>query len=213
MSVYGIDTGHSLSQTNCERLIQAGKSFAVRYYSNPDNPDQAWKIISRAEAQRILDSGLKLCMVYQDEAGSQSCFSREKGFQAIQNAITLAEEIGQPYGSAIYFAVDYDAGGIALGNNIMPYFDAINEYLNECGNPYKVGVYGSGFICSRVKSIGFASYTWLSMSTGWAEYSTYNTPSKYNIKQVEGAVIDGVLVDLDVTGNASEYGAFSSLRN
>lgn len=152
-------------------------------------------------------------MVYQEESDSQSCFSQEKGIQAIQNAIALAEEIGQPYGSAIYFAVDYDAGGIALSNNIMPYFSAINEYLKECDRPYTVGVYGSGFICSRVKAIGFASYTWLSMSTGWAEYSTYNTPSKYNIKQVESAVIDGVPVDLDVTGDALEYGAFSSLRS
>lgn len=50
MSVYGIDTGHPLSQANCEKLVQEGKAFAVRYYSNPDNPVQTWKITSRAEA-------------------------------------------------------------------------------------------------------------------------------------------------------------------
>jgi Rv2525c-like, glycoside hydrolase-like domain len=46
-----------------------------------------------------------------------------------------AKTIGQPAGSAIYFAVDYDASAADIRNRIIPYFRAIADAAGNAGGP------------------------------------------------------------------------------
>jgi Domain of unknown function (DUF1906) len=93
-------------------------------------------------------------------------------------------EIGQPAGTPIYFAVDYDASQADVSGVISQYFRGIADAFNTIGsnNPaYSVGVYGSGLVCSSLLNAGFVRFTWLSQSTGFRGSKTFKA---FNIKQL-----------------------------
>ena len=108
--------------------------------------------------------------------------------------------LNQPYGTAIYFAVDYDAHIDHL-ERIRDYFDIIK---NKVGGRYKIGVYGSGLVCSSIKP-NYAQYSWLTHSTGFYGYDEYDDITKYNIKQAETYSYNGFKFDDDIAV-CSDYG-------
>jgi len=77
----------------------------------------------------------------------------------------LAERIGQPAGSAIYFAVDHDYFRSSDLASIREYFAEISAAF---GRTYKVGVYGSGTVAKTVLNAGTAELVWLAAATGWS---------------------------------------------
>ena len=84
---------------------------------------------------------------------------------------------------------------------IKNYFQVIK---NKFGNRYKIGVYGSGLVCSTIKPT-YANYSWLSQSSEHLGYENYDSTTKYNIKQAEEYNYNGLTVDDDVAvGN--DYG-------
>jgi hypothetical protein len=100
------------------------------------------------------------------------------GQQDAQRALQLAQAIGQPPGTAIYFAVDYDAGQPDLPA-ITSYFTAVRSQLDAAG--YQVGIYGDGVVCNAIKDTQrLAQYSWLAESTDWSGSNTYTT---WDIKQ------------------------------
>src|SRR5258708_39976390 len=81
-------------------------------------------------------------------------------------AYRQAAAVGQPTGSAIYFAVDFDARREAL-NAVDQYFRGIAAGFAAAGQgraQYKVGDYGSGTGCGGVKKAGVAQDSSLSNS-------------------------------------------------
>jgi len=65
-------------------------------------------------------------------------------------ALTSAKDIGQPAGSAIYFAMDFDPGppGFIPGAQqaIENYFKGVSSAF--AGSGYTIGLYGAGRRCS-----------------------------------------------------------------
>ena len=117
--------------------------------------------------------------------------------------MTLARDLNQPAGSAIYFAVDYNANNNDMVN-IKAYFSAINSVFNDADVKYKVGVYGNGLTCSTIKGL-YAEYSWLSCSTGHLGYTQYDSPDYYNIKQAEEIDYNDIMFDDNISvGN--DYG-------
>lgn len=205
----GFDTSLTVTQSLCDAAKEKGYKFVVRYYTRNATP--SYKLIRRNEAELILDNGFNLVIVYQDNNKTASDFNSALGRTVAEAAAKYASDLGQPSGSAIYFAVDYDAGPVAIKNNIVPYFQAIQDYFDQKALGYEIGVYGSGSVCSSLKEELGVSYTWLAMSTGWSGYNDYNDAVKYSLKQIKETTLANVKIDTDEAGSSGEYGGFTYL--
>lgn len=180
----GISTNRYCTQA-VECIREADYDFVVRYYSRTTR--QPEKRMLRAEAQAIANAGLRLAIVYQDSANTPGYFSRERGATDGRYAYNYAvQQIGQPVGSAIYFAVDYDATPQQIQNAITDYFRGVKQGMENAagGQPiYDIGVYGSGATCRLVRAnLSFVEYSWLALATRWRESNTY---TDWNIKQIK----------------------------
>ena len=160
-------------------LAAAGQQFVVRYYSRTTAMRE--KVVRRSEALQIAAAGLDLAVVYQDRGREEADFSAARGELDAQSALQHAAQLGQPPGSAIYFAVDADFSKTQIQRNVLPYFQAVNEVFNRDGDRYAIGVYGSGLTCRLLKAApDLVSYTWLAEATGWRESTGYGD---WDVKQ------------------------------
>ena len=163
-------------------LKAAGYEFVVRYYSSTTKLPE--KVITAGEALALSQNGISICVVYEDLSNIVSYFNGARGKVDGYNAYHFAQNMHQPPGSAIYFAVDYDAELADIPGAIQDYFKGILQGFNDFsgGNPvYDIGVYGSGAVCRWLKNnLVFVKYTWLAESTGWQGSASYED---WNLKQ------------------------------
>lgn len=129
----GIDCVTEIHQEVAARLQAAGVEYVGRYLG------KSWKSISQKEVDVLSNAGLKIISIWETNPTNARYFSEDKGIVDGQEALAYAKSIGQPEGSAIYFAVDYDALSADLPA-ILSYFSGIRQSL---GKHYKVGAYGS----------------------------------------------------------------------
>lgn len=154
-------------------LADSGIRFAFRYYSQ-----SFWKRLTVAEARTLTGAGIEIGIVYEDGPINVNYFTSTRGQADAQRAIGFAQAMGQPSGTAIYFAVDYDASLSHLPA-ISSYFTAVRSKLDIAG--YQVGIYAGGTVCQTIKdNQGLAAFSWLAESTGWLGSRTYST---WDIKQ------------------------------
>ena len=153
-------------------------------------------------------TGPKDCRRVGIHSRKPSHFSYSSGYSDAMAAYPQARAVGQPVGSAIYFAVDFNA---QLLEPIDEYFHGIAAGLAAAsgGNAnYSVGVYGSGAVCDEVKRNGLAQYCWLSNSIAWTNSIGYQD---WNIRQ------SGRLPELSFNHDGDEardeYGAFQVADN
>ena len=207
----GLDTTMELTR-HARALKRQGYDFALRYYSHNAN-----KNLSLGEARALAQAGLQIGVVWETAGTYPGFFSRDQGLADGAAAFRMAHEaIGQPYGSAIFFAVDYDPTQADLDGPISNYFTGVHAalYVGAEGQPsYQVGVYGSGLCCATLVERGIASLSWLSQSTGFAGSKQYAQEQRYNLIQMLPARIvgeDGVVlsVDPDATHPEREAGLF-----
>ncbi len=204
--------GETLSQLSNQGILWENENFDyLQYVDQLFEIDEKGEIVQLAyityvdktitpeELKNIKDRGLKVVVVYQNFGNGAQHFTTDHAKLDAFCALVDAKRIGQPYGSTIYFAVDFDATDM---DQITAYFDTIKKVIK---GRYKIGVYGSGLTCKTIKENCDVSYTWLCQSTGYAEYPDYDTTSKYNIKQAERIVYNDVTFDDDVAVG-SDYG-------
>jgi hypothetical protein len=198
----GIDMATDASDFLNE-LKSARVEFVGRYYRDPDS---ALPSLSRNEAQRLSSLGMKIVAVYEYHTPDREHFTYQGGYDDAVTAHGEARGIGQPAGSAIYFAVDFHANDADLPA-VLDYFRGVSAGLAAASGGtagYAVGVYGSGPVCDAVRRARLARYSWLSNSINWDEASTYDD---WNIMQ--GRSLPGLSFnnDWDQTRD-SDYGAF-----
>lgn len=155
-------------------LVAAGQRFAIRYHSA--RTTQPEKRLHPREAAGLARAGLSIASVYQDRARKVEDFGAARGAEDAAAALIYAGQVGQPPGSAVYFAVDEDFSALQIQAVVVPYFRAIARVFAEAGNgtPYlTVGVYGSGLTCRLIGALPFVSFTWLAEATGWRESKIY----------------------------------------
>jgi hypothetical protein len=155
--VRGFDASERItSGAACFR--NAGFHFAIRYYNIKNSNQLPTKRLILAEARALVKAGLQLGAVFQQGGRQADSFSHSIGLEHGGVAHNrAANEIGQPAGSTIYFAVDFDATASEVAANITNYFRGVNEALAAAngGSPrYEVGVYGSGATCNSVYAAG-----------------------------------------------------------
>ena len=143
-------------------IASAGMKFVARYYSK-----YPAKIMTRQEALALSKAGLQIAAVYQDNNNAVQYFSTQLGSQCASRALQIAAGTGQPAGSAIYFATDFNPTGEQVTGPIADYFRAIAQVFAVAPTRYAVGVYGSGLTCRIIRDSSLATFTWLSQSTGF----------------------------------------------
>lgn len=197
----GIDMATDASDVAYE-LKDANVEFVARYYRDPDS---RWPPLSPSEAQRLSALGLKIVAVYEYHSPRRAHFTYEWGYSDALTAYGEARAIGQPIGSAIYFAADFHARYYDLAS-VVDYFRGIHAGLTTAGagvEVYAIGVYGSAPVCNAVRAAGLARYSWLSNSITWDDGADYED---WNIMQ--GASLPGLSVNNDSDQARSDYGAF-----
>ena len=184
-------------------ILGANLDFVARYYRNPTS---RWPSLSASEARLLSSAGLQVVAIWEAASTDAQYFSRASGADDSTSAYHQAQAIGQPSGSVIYFAVDYDAAGQDIAGPISDYFRGVAAGFAAAGgeaSAYRVGVYGSGAVCAALHNAGLVEYTWLAMSTGW---SGYNAFAAWNIKQ--GKALTGLNFDHDSDQATDDYGGF-----
>jgi len=177
--------------------------FVARYYRSPTS---RWPTLTAAEAQRLSSLGVKIVAVWEWRSHDPAYFSYASGYSDAIGAYTQAKAVGQPAGSAIYFAVDYNAPSSDISGAIDQYFRGVAAGLAAAGNgrsEYKIGVYGSGAVCEAMRRAGLAQYTWLTNSTSWAGTLNYDD---WNIRQ--GGHFSVLSFDHDSNEAKDDYGGF-----
>ncbi|WEG14171.1 DUF1906 domain-containing protein [Pullulanibacillus sp. KACC 23026] len=154
MTYVGMDCATKLTADLVSALKAAGVTHVARYLGT------SWKGLTADEVKAISDSGIKIVSVFETNPTKSSYFTADQGKQDAQAASKYANDLGQPHGTAIYFAVDYDAQGKDLGA-ILDYFNAIIGELKD----YKVGAYGSYAVMQYLKQQSkieyfFQTYAW-----------------------------------------------------
>lgn len=195
----GIDLPTDASDVLNE-LEDSRVAFVARYYRDPTSH---WPPLSASEARRLTSLGLKIVAVWEPHSPDPAHFSYSSGYADALAAYRQAKMVGQPAGSAIYFAVDFDARAL---EPVEQYFGGIAAGLAAASGgkaEYKIGVYGSGAVCDAVKQAGLAQYSWLSNSTAWAGSLDYDG---WNIRQ--GGRSAGLSFNQDADEAREGYGGF-----
>ena len=200
----GIDLAADTSNS-VEELRNGRIDFVARYYRDPTS---SWPALSAREARSLSSLGLKIVAVWEQNSPDPENVSYSSGYSDATAAYQQAKAIGQPPGSAIYFAIDFNADDL---DSVKQYFLGIAAALaaSSGGVPeYEVGVYGSGAVCDAVKRAGLARYSWLSNSASWAGSADY---SDWNIRQ--GEPLADLSFDNDSDEARGEYGGFRVTGN
>lgn len=151
-----------------DALRHAGVRTVIRYYNHQNGPALPAKRITPAEARALADAGHSLAVVFQQRGGAGGAIGDLTGAAGARDAaraLELAAALGQPEGSAIYFAVDHDYFRESELAAITPYFEAVRQAL---GRRFRTGVYGSGTVGGRMLDRGLADLVWLAGATGWS---------------------------------------------
>lgn len=188
------DCNQTLPSNVLSELSQKGFTTAIRYYrpatANADIKGK-WPPMTIEEANRLIAAGFDIVAIFQHvRQPNIDQFSSAEGQKWAWEARKYAEDqISQPYGTAIYFAVDQiNPSEKQVEDKILPYFEAVYGVM-RANRPegfeaaYRVGVYGSGLVCAKLLNAGYVDYTWLSNSTSFTGYQDFAASGKWNLMQ------------------------------
>lgn len=187
-------TRHAVALKECN-----GFDFVLRYYSH-----RASKNLSLGEARALSDAQLQIGVAWETMGTQAAFFSYMQGLSDGSAAFQMAHDtIGQPFDSAIYFAVDYDATQADLEGPISDYFGGIRDAFvlaSKRATCYLIGVYGSGLCCAYLLEKQLATFSWLSQSTGFSGSAAFKAAGRYNLlqKMPQSVVLDdGATIQFD----------------
>lgn len=184
----GLDAQDSLASFG-QALRADGYRFVGRYFFQSSSVK---KLLTLQEAQHLSGLGIILVAIYENGfPTTPGYFTVSRAALDARRAIICAQQCTMPKGKPVYFAADADLAH----SDVRDYFQELHIKMSAAG--YKVGVYGSGHVCSGLVSDGFVSHTWLAQSTGWAGYTTW--VSHCNIRQLPETTWHGLDVDTDIS--------------
>lgn len=184
----GCDTTTVITESRLQTLINGGYTFVGRYLG---------RYLTSEEKDRITKGGLYIVSLYERNPTKIEYFTKAQGKNDASSAIYRARELGQPTGTPIYFTVDYDAPPSDIAGGITQYLQAIKNVFADEGDPYKLGLYGSGAVLSHFQNT--YTYTWLAGATAWRGSSKYTgwTIKQYANNTTIGSGAGQILIDKD----------------
>ncbi|PYI57007.1 DUF1906 domain-containing protein [Paenibacillus flagellatus] len=180
----GFDCATPLTAATAAAFRRDGFAFVCRYLTPVQN---SWKRLTREEADRISAAGLQIVSVFETTA-DRALGGRAAGLTDGAAALQLAAELGQPAGSAIYFAVDFDATAAQMPTVI--------EYIRACSEAtpgYPTGVYGSFAVIEAVKGAAVCSRYW--QTYAWSRGRKADGIHIYQYKN--DVTVNGIGIDYD----------------
>ncbi len=156
MAYKGIDTAAKIRRDAAKTLKALGVSFAGRYLV----PAGMGKDITAEEAKGLHDAGLAILLIWEIDA-HRAARGGGIGAQDGERARKLAQDLGVPSGTAIFFAVDF-LPGLDDHAPIEQYFRA----ARSAAAPYACGIYGPYDIVQAMKARIPALYVW--QCVGWS---------------------------------------------
>ncbi|OXM87855.1 DUF1906 domain-containing protein [Paenibacillus rigui] len=178
----GFDCATPLTAAAAKAFYADGYEFVARYLV-----PSGWKMLSKAEAELISKAGLQIVSVYETTA-DRALGGRAAGLSDGITAMQTARSIGQPEGSTIYFAVDFDATAAQMPA-VIDYIRAASEITPG----YNTGVYGSYSVVEAVSQAGACSRFWQTYAWSQGKQS-----SVMNIYQYQNDItVNGIGIDLN----------------
>lgn len=158
--------------------------------------------------ERIVRNGFQYFPIFQEYSTALRHFTADTGARHAAEAQAAAERLGIP-STVIYFAVDYDATDPEVTSNILPYFQAVKANL---GGGYRVGIYASRNICTRVAEAGYSVASFVSdMSTGFSGNLGFPIPKNWVFDQFHEISGYRNQWDLDRVAFSGRVGAVGSV--
>ncbi|SFU71439.1 DUF1906 domain-containing protein [Alicyclobacillus macrosporangiidus] len=177
-----VDCYSPLTAASAKALKAAGYVAVGRYLGHLTH---GWsKALTPGEVSAIRGAGLAIISIWEGAGDKLAYFTYSQGLQDGAQAVTEAKALGQPAGTPIYFAVDFDTADRDMPQ-IRLYLDGVRRNLG----PYKLGVYGSFRTLSNVA----ADYYW--QTCAWS-YGQISPRSCMHQSQVDTTAA-GVHVDID----------------
>ncbi len=134
------------------RIVAAGYGVVQRYLKN----------LTIEEARQLSDAGLLIGSIW-ERRGDKASFTAAQGFSDGATALAAAQALGQPKGSVIISAIDYNAPPEDW-INIGPYFSSYGAGL---GGYYRAGGYGNGLMLGKLLDARLISIAYLAGAGGW----------------------------------------------
>lgn len=217
-SATGCDCATVLNANKAKALHNAGYRYVGRYLTGGIGSGSTFrsKAMTKAELNAIFDAGLKVFAIYQDNDPQVSYYTENQGKNDGLTAVSAARNLGIPADSYIYFAVDCDMMDYQVTSNAIPYFRGIRDAMRATQNLYKVGIYGSRNICTRVCNQKLARSSFVAdMSTGYSGNMGYPIPSNWAFDQFSEYVFTGAAVnfDLDKDAYSGRYSGFGKIAD
>jgi hypothetical protein len=194
-----IDTNDDVSG-KIPLLKEKGVVAVGRYYSS-----KAGKRISPREARTIAAAGLKLIVVFEDSGDPP--LGGNAGTNDAQLALQQAKAIGQPPGSAIYFAMEHLPSGYTHNDlpGVKAYFQQIRSVFQGI---YKIGVYSDGVVCDALLSSGLCDYAWLSASMSFEGSKAFYLSGRWSLSQQTPLDQDWQGISVDTNEAKPTFGEF-----
>lgn len=210
-SAIACDCITKITEDNVSVLKNNNYKYIGRYLSNVEGGLD--KELSESELKVLFNNGIRLFPIHQRYANKASYFTSENAAVDAAIAVGSAEKFKLQFGAIIYFAVDYDATDAEITNLILPYFKALHSgVMNAGGGKYRVGIYGSRNICTRVCNAGYACSSFVSdMSTGFSGNLGFTIPDNWAFDQFTTTTIsfDGKSIEIDKDGFSGRYEGIS----
>ncbi|TWE01178.1 LysM repeat protein [Neobacillus bataviensis] len=177
----GVDCATKLNNRLLAGLKSNGIQYIARYLGN------SWKSMDKPEADAILDAGLKIVSIWETNPTNAAYFTKDKGISDAKEASSYANTIEQTEGSAIYFAVDYDAQPSDMAS-ILNYFSGVRDGMDKS---YKVGVYGSYSVLQTLYRSHAVDFYWQTTSWSRGNVADFNHILQYQ----HNTTLAGIQVD------------------
>ena len=182
----GSDTALQLTDQQVVDLLDFGVYYIGRYLTGTVGDNFIPKFLTIDEAKIIFNHNMKIIPIYQDNYPSADYYSYDQGLRDARAAIYAAGALGIPDGSFIYFAVDFDAQGQEIQNNVISYFLGVQKTLGEniANLHYQAGVYGTRNVCTQIHNqVGIQRSYVANMSSGWSGNLGFSQPLDWAFDQ------------------------------
>lgn len=172
------DCSTPLTLSQAQALKTSGYSVVARYLGN-------WgKSLTTSEVSVLKQAGLMIVSIWEGNPTSAAYFTEAQGTADAKAALMSAMTVGQPKGSTIYFAVDYDAQDADMGA-VRAYLQSVYSVIHPAG--YHMGVYGSYRVMSNVT----ADFYW--QTVAWSENQI--SPRACMLQHAPSETVAGVEID------------------
>ncbi len=200
-----------ITKERAQTLKAEGYTTVGRYLTNAKMMDLD-KNIKPNEIQTILNNGLTIFPIFQTWGIYVEYFTKGQGIDDAIEAYKAAKKYGFKESTIIYFAVDYDTYGEEIPSNIIPYFEGVNSKMRELGNFYRIGIYGTRNVCTKVSNKGLAVSSFVSdMSYGYSGNIGHKLPDNWAYDQISTITLGNGTGRIEIDNNISRTIGESSI--